>query len=166
MKCTYFSMIFKFFETHMYWNSYLQLDDSQQVLLSSLENGAAFTNADGIRLPSAVSVVKHFRRCLLHCHVLPQSGLQIRIQECHLCEMIISVATWGAAAFWWISDKPAQETIPPSVLAWWRLLVNYKCSAYGGNVARSGVFHQRLCNGREKGGCRGGVQAIDMQGCV
>lgn len=41
------------------WGSHLQLDDSQQVLLGSVQNGAALTEEDGVRVPPGVCVVKH-----------------------------------------------------------------------------------------------------------
>lgn len=61
--------------------SHLQLDDSQQVPLRSLEDGAALSEVDGIRLPPAVGVVKHFRGCVLHRHTLLQTGLQTQTYE-------------------------------------------------------------------------------------
>lgn len=61
--------------------AHLQLDDSQQVFLGSVQDRAALTEEDGVRVPPGVHVVKHLRGCVLHRHTLLHVRLRRRVSD-------------------------------------------------------------------------------------
>lgn len=56
----------------------LQLDDTQQVLLGRLQDGAAPTEVAGVTLSPAVHILEHLGGRALHRHTLFKTGLSDR----------------------------------------------------------------------------------------